>query len=45
VGASAYTLKPGSFADWQTYMATLRLYWFSTVTIPPIRFRKLEYWK
>lgn len=45
VGASSYTVKPSSFGDWQTYMATLRLYWFSTVTIPPIRFHKLEYWK
>ncbi|GAB3788477.1 hypothetical protein GCM10028818_55110 [Spirosoma horti] len=44
-GASSFTVKPASFGEWQIYLATLRLYWFSTVTIPPVRFHKLEYWK
>ncbi|MFD2937803.1 response regulator [Spirosoma flavum] len=35
VGASSFTVKPYSFEDWKTYFAVLRLYWFSTVTIPP----------
>lgn len=45
VGASSFTVKPTSFEGWKTYLATLQLYWFSTVTIPPIRFRKWDYWK
>jgi len=40
-GISAYTVKPDSFEDWKVYFAILRGYWFTTVTIPPIRFRKL----
>ncbi|MVM41515.1 response regulator [Spirosoma sp. HMF3257] len=45
VGVSSFTVKPASFEGWKNYFATLKLYWFSTVTIPPIRFRKLNYWK
>ncbi|SFF21725.1 response regulator [Spirosoma endophyticum] len=45
MGASSFTVKPASFEGWKTYFATLRLYWFSTVTIPPIRFQKWDYWK
>jgi CheY-like chemotaxis protein len=44
-GASSFTVKPASFGDWKIYFATLRLYWFRTVTIPSIRFHKLEQWK
>lgn len=40
-GASSFTVKPASFRDWQIYLGTLRLYWFNTVTIPPVRFHKL----
>ena len=42
-GASSFTVKPASFGDWQIYLATLRLYWFNTVTIPPVRFHKLDH--
>jgi CheY-like chemotaxis protein len=44
-GVSSFTVKPFDFEEWKSYFAVLRLYWFSTVTIPPIRFHKLEYWK
>lgn len=40
-GVSAYTVKPDSFEEWKVYFAILRNYWFSTVTIPPIRFQKV----
>ncbi|GAB3050386.1 response regulator [Spirosoma pulveris] len=44
-GVSSFTVKPTSFGDWKIYFATLRLYWFRTVTIPPVRFHKLAHWK
>jgi CheY-like chemotaxis protein len=40
-GISSYTVKPYSFEEWKIYFAILRGYWFTTVTIPPIRFQKL----
>ena len=40
-GVSSYTVKPSSFEDWKSYFAHLRDYWFSTVTIPPVRFNKV----
>ncbi|GAB4016842.1 response regulator [Spirosoma sp. KCTC 42546] len=43
-GAASFTVKPFSFDDWKMYFITLRQYWFDTVTIPPIRFYKRDYW-
>lgn len=40
-GVSSYTAKPTSLDDWKSYLASLRNYWYSTVTIPPIRFHTL----
>lgn len=42
VGASSFTLKPSSYEDWKAYMSILRLYWYSTVTMPLIQFHKAE---
>ncbi|MBD2703332.1 response regulator [Spirosoma sp. BT702] len=37
-GATAFTVKPFSFADWKKYVTELRIYWFQTVTIPKLYF-------
>lgn len=42
MGSSSYIVKPDSFENWKQYLNTLRLYWFNTVTIPPIQFQKLD---
>ncbi|MVM36197.1 response regulator [Spirosoma sp. HMF4905] len=41
-GANAFTSKPFSYIDWQSYVARLRTYWFHTVTIPDFYFDKLD---
>ncbi|GAB4020805.1 response regulator [Spirosoma migulaei] len=40
LGANAFTSKPFSYADWKSYVAQLRTYWFETVTIPKLYFHK-----
>jgi CheY-like chemotaxis protein len=45
LGASSHVVKPESFEGWRQHLITLRLYWFSVVTIPPVRFQKLDYGK
>ncbi|GAB4025458.1 response regulator [Spirosoma koreense] len=39
-GVSSFTQKPFSTDDWMMYWQNLRLYWFNTVTLPPVRFTK-----
>ncbi|WP_420146480.1 response regulator [Spirosoma sp.] len=34
-GASSFTLKPFSLAEWRDYLRILRLYWVDVVTLPP----------
>ena len=42
---SSFTIKPDSFGGWKQYFLVLRQYWFNTVTVPAVRFHKLDYWK
>ncbi|QIP11178.1 response regulator [Spirosoma aureum] len=39
-GASSFTIKPFSYADWKTYLSNLRTYWFETVTLLEVRHEK-----
>ncbi|MBC3789152.1 response regulator [Spirosoma utsteinense] len=39
-GANAFTTKPFSYEEWKEYLGNLRTYWFKTITLAPIRFRK-----
>ncbi|WP_080239611.1 response regulator [Spirosoma rigui] len=39
-GASAFTVKPFSYADWKVYLGHLRVYWYETVTLLDVRHRK-----
>lgn len=32
-GASSFTVKPFSFAEWKMYLHNLRTYWYETVTL------------
>ena len=36
-GASSFTVKPFSYADWKAYLSALRTYWFDTVTLLDVR--------
>ncbi|GAB2537351.1 response regulator [Spirosoma aerophilum] len=40
-GASSFTIKPGNFDAWVTYLSSLRRYWFKTVSIPKIKFKRM----
>ena len=39
-GATVYSQKPFSFQAWKRYVASLRAYWFETVTLPAIWFQQ-----
>ncbi len=39
-GASSFTTKPFSYADWKQYLANLKTYWYETVTLLDIRHYK-----
>ncbi|ADB37336.1 response regulator [Spirosoma linguale] len=39
-GASSFTIKPFSYADWKMYLSNLRTYWYETVTLLDIRHYK-----
>ncbi|MFD2936488.1 response regulator [Spirosoma flavum] len=39
-GASSFTTKPFSFADWKKYLSNLRTYWHETVTLLDVRHYK-----
>ncbi|GAB3727591.1 response regulator [Spirosoma lituiforme] len=39
-GASSFTLKPFSYADWKTYLSNLKTYWYETVTLLDVRHYK-----
>ncbi|WP_246224724.1 response regulator [Spirosoma terrae] len=39
-GASSFTTKPFSYADWKTYLTNLRAYWYETVTLMDVRHEK-----
>ncbi|AUD01572.1 response regulator [Spirosoma pollinicola] len=41
-GASSFTTKPFSYADWKQYLANLKTYWYETVTLLDIRHYKEE---
>jgi CheY-like chemotaxis protein len=41
-GASSFTIKPFSYADWKTYLSNLKTYWYETVTLLDIRHYKEE---
>ena len=36
-GSSSYVVKPTVFTDWVDYFKQLRVYWWETVTLPPMR--------
>lgn len=36
-GASSFTVKPFSYADWKTYLNNLKTYWADTVTLLDVR--------
>ncbi|GAB3956529.1 hypothetical protein GCM10028805_46680 [Spirosoma harenae] len=33
-GASSFMIKPFELADWKSFLAVLRTYWYHTVTLP-----------
>jgi CheY-like chemotaxis protein len=37
-GSSSYIVKPKDFSGWLTYFKELRIYWWETVTLPPLQF-------
>ncbi|MVM30453.1 response regulator [Spirosoma sp. HMF4905] len=37
LGVSSYLTKPIELADWLTCITQLRVYWWETVTLPPVR--------
>ena len=37
-GSSSYLVKPTDFPGWLTYFNELRIYWWETVTLPPLNF-------
>ncbi len=37
-GSASYLVKPTNFAQWLAYFQELRVYWWETVTLPPIQF-------
>ncbi|GAB3883296.1 response regulator [Spirosoma agri] len=37
-GASSFTIKPFSFAEWKQYLSNLRTYWYETVTLLDVRY-------
>lgn len=39
LGGSSYLLKPTGLAGWQTLFEELTIYWWKTVTLPPIHFK------
>lgn len=38
LGASSYLVKPTTFDDWLTYFQELRIYWWETVSLPPLQY-------
>ncbi|MVM36606.1 response regulator [Spirosoma sp. HMF3257] len=36
-GASSFTVKPFSYADWKVYLSNLKSYWYETVTLLDVR--------
>ncbi|MEZ0541181.1 response regulator [Fibrella arboris] len=36
-GSSSYLVKPTVFSEWLEYFKQLRIYWWETVTLPPMR--------
>lgn len=36
-GASSFTVKPFSYADWKLYLSNLKSYWYETVTLLDVR--------
>lgn len=38
LGISSYIVKPNDFSGWLAYIKELRVYWWETVTLPPLHF-------
>lgn len=38
LGISSYIIKPKDFSGWLAYVRELRIYWWETVTLPPLQF-------
>ena len=38
LGAASYLVKPTTFAGWLTYFQELRIYWWETVSLPPLQY-------
>jgi len=38
LGSSSYIIKPMDFDGWLSYFQELRMYWWETVTLPPLQF-------
>ncbi len=36
-GSSSYLVKPTVYSEWLDYFKQLRIYWWETVTLPPMR--------
>ena len=39
LGISSYLVKPVDFQEWLSYFRELRIYWWETVTLPPLQYK------